>query len=114
MDRRRGGRRHAGHYGLRRRTPERPRLRRSAGGRRGTRSRRHGGGDRVRQGLLEIFARHFLNWVNRWQDDGFDPIRTMWLRHAPGHGEKIELELGGERLSGTFGGIDDDGALQEW
>ncbi|MEE8516646.1 MAG: biotin/lipoate--protein ligase family protein [Alphaproteobacteria bacterium] len=61
--------------------------------------------------LLEIFARYFLNWVNRWQDDGFDPVRTMWLRHAPGHGEKIELELAGERISGTFDGIDDDGAL---
>ena len=61
--------------------------------------------------LLEIFARHFLNWVNRWHDDGFDPIRTMWLHHAPGHGEKIELELEGERIAGTFGGIGDDGAL---
>ena len=61
--------------------------------------------------LLEIFARHFLNWVNRWHDDGFDPIRTMWLRHAPSHGEKIELELEGERITGTFGGIGDDGAL---
>ncbi len=61
--------------------------------------------------LLEAFARHFLTWINRWQDDGFEPVRALWLRHAPDHGETIEIETGGERLRGVFEGIDDDGAL---
>ncbi|MHA1108633.1 MAG: biotin/lipoate--protein ligase family protein [Alphaproteobacteria bacterium] len=61
--------------------------------------------------LLEAFARHFLVWVNRWQDDGFDPIRAMWLRHARDHEEIINIEFGGMSASGMFEGIDDDGAL---
>ncbi len=61
--------------------------------------------------LLETFARHFLTWINRWQDDGFAPVRAAWLRHAPNHGEEIEIGVKGERPTGTFAGIDDDGAL---
>lgn len=61
--------------------------------------------------LLEAFARHFLTWINRWQDDGFEPVRALWLRHAPDHGETIEIEVDGKQVSGVFQGIDDDGAL---
>jgi len=61
--------------------------------------------------LLEAFSRHFLTWINRWQDDGFEPVRALWLRHAPDHGETIEIEVEGKQVSGVFQGIDDDGAL---
>lgn len=62
-------------------------------------------------GLLESFTRHFLTWINRWQDDGFEPVRAMWLRHAPLHGGEIEIELNGRMLRGVFTDIDDEGAL---
>ncbi len=61
--------------------------------------------------LLEAFARHFLVWVNRWQDDGFEPVRAMWLHHSGKQGDTIAIELEGETLSGRFEGIGDDGAL---
>ena len=61
--------------------------------------------------LLEAFSRHFLTWINRWQDDGFEPVRALWLRHAADQGETIEIEVGGKQVSGVFQGIDDDGAL---
>lgn len=61
--------------------------------------------------LLESFARHFLTWLNRWQDDGLDPVRAMWLRHSPDHGSTIEIEVEGKQVTGIFQGIDDDGAL---
>ena len=61
--------------------------------------------------LLETFARHFLTWTYRWQDDGFEPVRAMWLHRAPSHGEAIEIDVGGRRLEGKFEGIDEDGAL---
>lgn len=62
-------------------------------------------------GLLESFSRHFLTWMSRWQEDGFDPVRAMWLRHAPSHGEKIRLAVGKRRSSGLFRDIGDDGAM---
>ncbi len=61
--------------------------------------------------ILEAFGRHFLTWVNRWQDDGFEPIRARWLHHAPAHGKAIDIDVGGEKVAGTFVGIDDDGSL---
>ena len=32
--------------------------------------------------LLESFSRHFLFWINRWQDEGFGPVKTAWLGRA--------------------------------
>ena len=61
--------------------------------------------------LLEAFGRHFLSWVNRWLDDGFEPIRQRWLVHAKGLGETIEVRLPKETLSGRFLDIDETGAL---
>jgi BirA family biotin operon repressor/biotin-[acetyl-CoA-carboxylase] ligase len=61
--------------------------------------------------LLEAFARHFLAWVNRWLDDGFSPVRQAWLRHARGLGDKVQVRLPNETLSGTFKDLDEQGTL---
>ncbi len=62
--------------------------------------------------LLESFCRHFLTWLNRWQQDGFEPVRAMWLRHAPAHDQEIDLVLNSGQFAGAFAGIGDDGALE--
>ena len=62
--------------------------------------------------LLEAFARHFLNWINRWLEDGFAPIREAWLHHAYGLGDMVEVRLSSGFLSGRFRDLDDSGALQ--
>ena len=61
--------------------------------------------------MLESFARYFLNWVNRWQDDGFAPVKAAWLARAGEIGEPIMLDLGGRQYAGTFSGLDDAGEL---
>ncbi len=61
--------------------------------------------------MLEAFARHFLTWVNRWTEDGFEPIRRHWLAHAHGLGEAIEVRLAKETVRGTFHDLDASGAL---
>jgi len=70
-----------------------------------------GGGAVTVVELLESFTRHFLTWMSRWQEDGFDPVRAMWLRHAPSHGEKIRLLVGRRASAGVFRGIADDGGM---
>jgi hypothetical protein len=30
--------------------------------------------------LVESSCRHFLAWVNRWQDDGFRPLYDSWMQ----------------------------------
>ena len=62
--------------------------------------------------LLESFSRHFLHWVDRWQDDGFRPLRDAYLSRATGFGTPIALTLlDGDRYEGTFMGLTDTGGL---
>ncbi|MBI3451393.1 MAG: biotin--[acetyl-CoA-carboxylase] ligase [Rhodospirillales bacterium] len=69
------------------------------------------GVDFTAQELLETFTRHFLAWVNRWLDDGFEPVRQEWRRRAKGINEKIAVRLPDGRVAGTFIDLDTDGAL---
>ncbi len=62
--------------------------------------------------LLEIFCRQFQTWVNRWLDEGFQPLQRAWIIRAKGIGEPIEARLGdGTTVAGVFEGLDERGAL---
>ncbi len=61
--------------------------------------------------MIEILARHFLIWCDRWRESGFAPIRAAWLDRAIGIGDAITVRLDRERLEGRFVGLDADGAL---
>jgi BirA family biotin operon repressor/biotin-[acetyl-CoA-carboxylase] ligase len=60
--------------------------------------------------LLAAFTRHFLSWINRWADEGFKPIHRAWSIRPHGLGQPLTLELGSERLHGTFVELDEQGA----
>jgi BirA family transcriptional regulator, biotin operon repressor / biotin---[acetyl-CoA-carboxylase] ligase len=61
--------------------------------------------------LLERFCRHFLAEINRWAEDGFEPIRKAWLRNADGIDEPLDMRVGSKRLSGIFETVDNQGEL---
>ncbi|MFQ5993873.1 MAG: biotin--[acetyl-CoA-carboxylase] ligase [Acidiferrobacterales bacterium] len=61
--------------------------------------------------LLEYFTRHFLSWINRWAEEGFAPVRKMWMQQADGIGKPIEVRLETETVRGNFADIDEQGAL---
>jgi BirA family biotin operon repressor/biotin-[acetyl-CoA-carboxylase] ligase len=51
-------------------------------------------------------------WIARWRDgQNFHDIREAWLERAKPLGGPISVNLGGTRLTGSFLGIDDAGAL---
>ncbi|HEX6143189.1 MAG TPA: biotin/lipoate--protein ligase family protein [Geminicoccaceae bacterium] len=62
--------------------------------------------------LLEGFSRHFLSWLNRWQEDGVQPVRQAWLARATGLGRDVEVDLGDRKMSGTFAGLTETGAIR--
>jgi biotin-(acetyl-CoA carboxylase) ligase len=62
--------------------------------------------------LLEAFARHFLSWINRWQEEGVAPVQKAWLSRATGLGKKVEVRLGAQVRRGTFEGLTETGALR--
>lgn len=53
--------------------------------------------------LIESWSRHTLVWINRWSDDGVQPLHAEWRGLARNLGEDIEI-MG---KSGTFLGVDD-------
>jgi biotin-(acetyl-CoA carboxylase) ligase len=54
--------------------------------------------------LLESWSRHTLVWINRWLDDGFQPLHAAWRERGWGIGEELP---GG----GTFMGLDELGGM---
>ncbi len=71
-----------------------------------------GGGDLTATALLEGFARHFLNWINRWQEDGFAPVKAAWLARAAGHGPANQgMETTGPWADRTLLRMADDGSV---
>jgi biotin-(acetyl-CoA carboxylase) ligase len=65
----------------------------------------------TRTELLESYSRHFLTWLNTWNEDGFKSIHASWLYRAQENEEDITFELGGKNYSGVMLGLDDNGNL---
>jgi len=63
-----------------------------------------GCGDITRTELLESTARHFLNWVHTWSEEGFKPIHDQWMGRICEKQKMIDCNVDGE-----FIGIDENG-----
>lgn len=61
----------------------------------GTTLEEEGCGDLETVGLLESFSRHLLYWMDRWQDEGFGPVKAAWLARAVGYGPNAGMEREG-------------------
>ncbi|MEQ9695191.1 DUF4444 domain-containing protein [Shimia sp. SDUM112013] len=54
--------------------------------------------------LLESWARHTLNWITRWEEEGNRPLHAEWRGLAQDMGEDT-MQNG---LAGSFLGVDED------
>lgn len=72
---------------------------------------REGAADVTAADILRTFAERFLAWYETWRARGFPPVRARWLTSARGLGEPIEVRLERETLQGSFGDLDESGAL---
>lgn len=69
-----------------------------------------GFGDVPASELISAFSRHFLAWVDIWQDDGFAPVHRMWTDRAEARERPtVTIRWLGEKLHGTYVGLDEDG-----
>lgn len=62
--------------------------------------------------ILEGFARELLAWLNRWADEGLEPVRKAWLWRGDWTDEERSVEVDGQAWLGTFESLDEDGALK--
>ncbi|NIR60369.1 MAG: biotin--[acetyl-CoA-carboxylase] ligase [Gammaproteobacteria bacterium] len=61
--------------------------------------------------LLAAFGRQFLAWVNRWAEEGFEPVRRAWSLRLHDPGTWLEVGMPQGTAQGTVTEIDADGAL---
>jgi len=61
--------------------------------------------------LIGSYSRHFLTWLNIWQDDGFRPVHDAWMVRAEGREEDKTYHLGGREIRGRTLGLDEEGNL---
>ncbi len=63
--------------------------------------------DDMRQALSD--ALHA--WLERWQSEGFAPVRARWLAQAHGVGQTVTARMAQHSETGIFDGVDADGNL---
>jgi BirA family biotin operon repressor/biotin-[acetyl-CoA-carboxylase] ligase len=62
--------------------------------------------------VLESFAREFLHWINRWDEDGLGPVLTALRGRWGQPGESVLIELAdGTTMAGAFKEIGEKGQL---
>lgn len=62
--------------------------------------------------VLERIADRFGEWLGRWRTYGLEPVIRAWKERAHPRGTALLVELpDGERVSGTFEGLEPSGAL---
>lgn len=62
--------------------------------------------------VLARLADTFARWTAEWDGGaGFALVRDAWLARAGGIGEQVQVRLPNERVTGTFMGLDEGGAM---
>ncbi len=70
-----------------------------------------GGGELTRTDFIESYSRHFLTWINTWNEDGFRPVHGSWLFRAHERDETARVPCGDGTREGRFLGLDEHGNL---
>jgi len=61
--------------------------------------------------IIESYSRHFLTWLNDWNEDGFRSAHASWLFRAQERDEDVSVTIGGKTFTGLMQGLDDSGNL---
>ncbi len=59
-----------------------------------------------------FLAQTMSEWIGIWDNgEGFAPVREAWLGRAGSLGEALTVNAAGGPVTGSFAGLDDNGAL---
>jgi BirA family biotin operon repressor/biotin-[acetyl-CoA-carboxylase] ligase len=63
--------------------------------------------------FLDALAESFARWLERWRQEGMEPVRARWLAAAHPPGTALSTHTAsGARIEGLFDGLDESGALK--
>jgi len=67
--------------------------------------------DLTAEQLIEAYSRHFLTWMDTWNNDGFAPIHNAWTQRADTRERSFTDAGGGAGVTGAYVGLDEQGNL---
>lgn len=70
-----------------------------------------GQGEVTAAALAGAYARHFLSWMDLWEERGTEYAARHWLQRATASGADTVLMIRGELIAGTVQGLDGKGNL---
>ncbi|TCD11913.1 biotin/lipoate--protein ligase family protein [Oricola cellulosilytica] len=70
-----------------------------------------GCGDLDRTMVIEAVARHFLSWIDGWQQDGFGAAHASWTGRAHDRNADVTVDFSGRQVHGKWLGLDENGGL---
>jgi len=56
--------------------------------------------------IIEAISRHFLSWLNTWQNEGFKPVHQVWVERIV---DKISVNDACDNIDGNWVGLDESG-----
>lgn len=61
--------------------------------------------------LIEVTARHFLAWLDAWEQEGFAPVHRQWTFAWADNARDLRVAAGDGTIRGQALGIDEHGGL---
>ena len=61
--------------------------------------------------ILESWSRHFLTWIDSWEQEGFKPVHENWLFRAKDRNQPVSIEVNEISHKGVLVGLDEHGGL---
>ena len=61
--------------------------------------------------LAESYLKRLQFYYDLWEQDGFAPVRDLWLGHALHTRQTISVHVAGQKITGTCAELLDDGGL---
>lgn len=70
-----------------------------------------GCGEIDRTQIIESWSRHFLTWLDSWQQEGFKAVQENWMFRAKKRNQLLSIKTNKSSYQGKMSGLDENGGL---
>lgn len=70
-----------------------------------------GCGEINRTQIIESWSRHFLTWLDSWEQEGFKAVQENWMFRARDRNQLLSIKTNKSNYLGKMSGLDENGGL---
>ena len=70
-----------------------------------------GCGEIDRTQIIESWSRHFLTWLDSWEQEGFKAVQENWMFRARDRNQLLSIKTNKSSYQGKMSGLDENGGL---